>query len=53
MRNAGMTQAPKKSEFMKRKAEYLGHIVGSDQIEPNPRKIEAVKNYPTPKTQKK
>lgn len=41
-----------KSEFLRKEVAYLGHIVSQDGIKPNPTKIEAVKNYPIPKTQK-
>lgn len=41
-----------KSEFLKRETEFLGHIVTRDGIKPNPKKIECVKNFPIPKTQK-
>ena len=48
-----MTIEPKKCEFMKQKAEYLGHIVGNGKLEPNSKKVEAVSNYPKPKNPKK
>lgn len=41
-----------KSEFMRKEVAYLGHIVSKDGVKPNPAKIEAVKNFPIPKTQK-
>ena len=53
LRNANMTIEPKKCEFMKEKAEYLGHIVGNGKIEPNPKKVKAIREYPVPKNQKK
>ena len=31
---------------------YLGHIVTSEGIKPNPEKIETIKNYPIPKSVK-
>ncbi|CAH2105511.1 unnamed protein product [Euphydryas editha] len=36
--------------FMKIKIEYLGFVISSGQIRPNPRKIEALKTLPTPST---
>jgi hypothetical protein len=32
--------------------EYLGHIVGKDGVRMNPKKIEAMQNWPRPKTLK-
>ena len=42
LRRAGLRLKPNKCDFAKRKVEYLGHIISSDGIEPNPRKVEAV-----------
>lgn len=39
-----------KSEFLKKEAEFLGHVVTPDGIKPNPRKLEAIRKYPIPKT---
>lgn len=36
---------------MKRETEFLGHIITDKGVKANPKKIEAVKNYPIPKTQ--
>lgn len=41
-----------KSEFMHKTVEFLGHIVTPEGIKPNPKKIEAVKDFPIPRTQK-
>ncbi|CAC5360785.1 unnamed protein product [Mytilus coruscus] len=35
--------------FRKRQIKYLGHIVSSDGISPDPDKISAIKDYPIPK----
>lgn len=40
----------KKCSFMKTKIEYLGFVISSGQIRPNPRKIEALKSLPAPNT---
>lgn len=42
-----------KSEFLKKEAEILGHIVTPNGIKPNSKKIECVQNFPIPKTPKK
>lgn len=41
-----------KSEFLKHETAYLGHIVTSDGIKPNPDKIAAIRQFPIPTTQK-
>ena len=43
---------PSKCEFFKTRTTYLGHVVSADGIEADPVKIEAVKNWPTPKSVK-
>lgn len=41
-----------KSEFLHKEVAFLGHIVSSEGVKPNPEKIEAVKKFPIPKTPK-
>lgn len=41
---------PDKCEFIKPELEYLGHVVTKEGVKPNPKKIEAVKNFKTPAT---
>ena len=41
---------PSKCKFFKSKIAYLGHIVSAKGIEKDPKKIEVVKNWTTPKT---
>ena len=45
---AGLKLKPKKCEFFKTKLSYLGHIVSKDGIETDPKKIEAIKDWPLP-----
>jgi hypothetical protein len=40
---------PEKCEFLKREIEYLGVIVGNGVLKMNPKKLESVKNWATPK----
>ena len=41
-----------KSDFLRKEIEYLGHVVTQEGVKPNPLKIEAIKKFPLPKTQK-
>jgi hypothetical protein len=41
-----------KSEFLRKEVEFLGHVITPDGIKPNPKKIEAIKKFPIPKTVK-
>lgn len=41
-----------KCEFLKRETEFLGHIVTSEGVKPNPDKIEKIIQWPMPKNQK-
>ena len=38
-----------KSDFYKNRIQYLGHIISAEDISVDPDKIEAIKNWPTPK----
>lgn len=46
--NAGLKIAPKKCFLFQRKVSFLGHVVDSEGISPDPVKIEAIKTWPTP-----
>lgn len=41
-----------KCEFLKKQTEFLGHIITSEGVKPNPEKIEKIIQWPLPKTQK-
>lgn len=41
-----------KSEFLKKEVQYLGHVVTTEGVKPNPDKVSAIKKFPIPKTQK-
>lgn len=43
---------PDKCEFMHKEVAYLGHIISNKGISPNPDKIKALENYPTPQNPK-
>lgn len=41
-----------KCEFLKKEVEFLGFIISDKGIKTNPKKVEAILNFPTPKTLK-
>ena len=47
---AGFKLKPSKCFFFREEIEYLGHVVSGKGISTNPKKIEAVSKWPTPKT---
>ena len=48
--DAGLKLKPSKCEFFKKRIHYLGHIVSNKGIETDPKKIEAIVNWPGPRT---
>lgn len=50
LRDAGLTLQPDKCHFLRRELIYLGHQITDKGVKPDPGKIEAVKNFPVPKT---
>ena len=47
---AGLTLKPSKHEFFKKSIKYLGHIVSEEGVSTDPKKVEAVLNWPVPET---
>ena len=47
---AGLRLKPSKCKFFKSRVAHLGHIVSKHSIETDPKKIEAIKNWPVSKT---
>ena len=47
---AGLKLKPSKCFFFREEIEYLGHVVSGKGIATNPKKVEAVAKWPTPKT---
>lgn len=48
----GLKVKAKKCNFLKPSVKFLGHIVSEAGVSPDPEKVEAVKNWPTPKNSK-
>lgn len=38
-----------KCEFLKNEVTYLGHVISSNGVSPNPKKLQAVRDFPVPK----
>lgn len=49
IRKAGMKLKPSKCDLLKKKVEFLGHIVSAEGVEPDPGKIRKVVEWPAPK----
>ncbi|GET52812.1 retroviral-like aspartic protease 1 [Rhizophagus irregularis DAOM 181602=DAOM 197198] len=49
LRKANMMLKLKKCKWVKKNVEYLGHIVGTDGLKPDDKKIEKIKNLKPPK----
>ncbi|KAG7301395.1 hypothetical protein JYU34_014336 [Plutella xylostella] len=50
LRQINLKLNPRKCEFLKKELLYLGHLVTSEGIKPDPSKISALLEYPTPVT---
>lgn len=52
LREANLKLQPDKCEFLRREVAYLGHVITENGVSPNPEKVKAVSQFPTPKTPK-
>ena len=48
LQEAGLKHKPSKCRLFKKEVEYLGHIISASGINPDPKKIQAVKDWPKP-----
>jgi len=48
LRNANLKLQPDKCEFLRKEVTYLGHIIGKNGVKPDPKKVEAVREFPRP-----
>ncbi len=49
LRDAGLCLKPAKCHLAKMEVEYLGHVVSHKGVAADPKKVDAVQNYPLPK----
>lgn len=52
LQSANLMLQPDKCEFLRHEVAYLGHIISENGVRPDPQKIAAVKNFPTPRNLK-
>lgn len=52
LESANLKLQPDKCEFLHHEVTYLGHIIGENGVRPDPKKLAAVRNFPTPKNLK-
>lgn len=52
LREANLKLQPDKCEFLRREVAYLGHVITDKGVSPNPEKVKAISQFPTPKTPK-
>ena len=52
LREHNLKLQPNKCSFLRKEIAYLGHVISEDGIKPDPKKTDAVQNFPTPKTPK-
>lgn len=48
LRKCGLTLEPEKCKYLLPEVENMGHIITADGVQPNPAKIEAVRDFPVP-----
>ena len=48
LREAGLKLKPSKCSFFKHEVKYLGHVISTSGVAPDPSKIEKVANWPVP-----
>ena len=51
LRKAHLSLQPDKCEFLTTEVEFLGHVISSEGVKPDPKKLSAVEKFPTPKSQ--
>lgn len=49
---AQLTLQPEKCMFLRKEVTYLGHVITPDGVKPDPKKVEAVRKFPRPRSYK-
>ena len=52
LREANLKLQPDKCEFLRKEVIYLGHLLSSEGDKPDPRKLDAARKFPMPRTPK-
>ena len=50
LKEVGLKLKPVKCRFASKEVEYLGHVITPDGLQPNPKLVSAVKEFPTPRS---
>jgi hypothetical protein len=50
IRKYNLKLQPDKCEFLRKEVSYLGHVIGQTGVRPDEKRIEAVRNFPEPRT---
>ena len=48
LKQEGLKLKPSKYDFFRQELTYLGHVVSKDGIQTDPKKVEAIHNWPVP-----
>lgn len=48
LRDAGLRLKPRKCSFLRDEVQFLGHVISTEGVWPDPAKSEKVQRYPTP-----
>jgi transposase InsO family protein len=52
LRDNNLKLQPEKCEFMRKEVTYLGHVISTEGVKPNPEKTKIINEYPIPTNQK-